>query len=95
MRTDIPSLRPAKTDDVLRVVPDAPPWETGHDGDRDEEDWPTTQRFSRQQGEAFRGADYAAAIKVSARPNAGDTAIAIVMLIGALLGALVTILWQG
>jgi hypothetical protein len=93
MRTGVPSPRPAKTDDVLRVAPDAPAWETGH-GDLDEPDWPTTQRFSRRRGEAFRGADHAAAIEVPVGSGAGDTTIAIVMLIGALVGALVTILWR-
>jgi hypothetical protein len=95
MRIGMASLRPATTDDFMHDAPAAPPRETGHGGDVDEEDWPTTQRFSRRRGEAFRGADYAAAIEVSARPGARDTAIAIVVLIGALLGALVTILWRG
>src|SRR5215471_9348306 len=59
--------------------------ETGHDGNLDEEGWPTTQRLSRRQGEAFRGADYAAAIEVPIGPSARDITIAIVMPIGALL----------
>jgi hypothetical protein len=57
-----------------------------------EDEWPTTQRFSRRAGEALRGADYAAAVEVPAVPGAGDTTITIVMVIGALLGAAVTTL---
>ena len=59
-----------------------------------DEEWPTTQRFSRRAGEAFRGADYAAAVEVHAGSAVGDATIAIVMVIGTLLGAAVTILWQ-
>ena len=57
------------------------------------DDWPTTQRFSRRLGEAFRGTAYAAAVEISADSSARDATIAVVMVIGA-LGAAVTILWQ-
>jgi hypothetical protein len=58
------------------------------------EDWPTTQRFSRRAGEAFRGSDYAAAVEAPAGSGVSDAAIAIGMVVGALLGAAVMVLWQ-
>ena len=59
-----------------------------------DEEWPTTQRFSRRAGEAFRGADYAAAVEAHIGSSVRDAAIAIVVVMGTLLGAAVTILWQ-
>ena len=82
------------TDEVVRDVPTARPGEIGCEGLLADEEWPTTQRFSRRAGEAFRGADYAAALEVPAGSRVRDATIAIVMVIGTLLGAAVTILWQ-
>ncbi|WP_280155832.1 hypothetical protein [Piscinibacter sp. XHJ-5] len=59
----------------------------------DDDDWPTTQRFSRRSGEKMRGADYAAAIerpRHSALP-AWPVAIGVVV---AILGAVASVLWH-
>jgi hypothetical protein len=60
-----------------------------------DEEWPTTQRFSRRTGEAFRGADYAAAVELPTGSSARDATIAIVTVVAALLGAVATMLWRG
>ena len=59
-----------------------------------DEEWPTTQRFSRRAGEATRGADYAAALEMPTASRVSDAVITIVMVIGAVLGAAVMILLQ-
>jgi hypothetical protein len=87
-------MRATALDGVVRDAPRAQPGEIGHEASLADEEWPTTQRFSRRAGEAFRGADYAAAVEVSADSSVRDTAIAIAMVIATLLGAAVTILWQ-
>jgi len=85
---DDPSLRPAEIKSPRKPL-----------GARDEglladDEWPTTKRFSRRAGEASRGADYAAALEVPAGSRVSDATITIVMVIGAVLGAAVMILWQ-
>jgi acetyl esterase/lipase len=67
------------TDDVVRDAPKAPPGEIGHEALLADEEWPTTRRFSRCAGEAFRGADYAAALEAPASSSVSDATIAIVM----------------
>jgi len=57
-----------------------------------EDDWPTTQRFSRRMGEAFRGAGYAAAVEAPRRDLAQT--VAWVVILGALLSAVVMVLWE-
>jgi hypothetical protein len=57
-----------------------------------EDDWPTTQCFSRHAGEWVRGADYAAAIERPGGEGAGAVRIAAALVAGALLGALVIVL---
>jgi hypothetical protein len=83
------------TDEVMCDGPTAQPGEIGREGLLADHEWPTTQRFSRRAGEAFRGADYAAAVEVLADSSFRDAIIAIVIVIGTVLGAAVTILWQG
>jgi hypothetical protein len=82
------------TDDLVPAAPSVRPGEVGHKGLVEDEEWPTTQRFSRRAGEAFRGADYAAAVELPAGSSARDATIAIVTVIGALLGAVATMLWR-
>jgi hypothetical protein len=77
----VPSLQPARR-------------EIGHEAPPADEEWPTTQCFSRRAGEAFRGADYAAALEVPAGSSVSDATITIVMVIGAVLGAAVMILCE-
>jgi len=84
----------ASTDEVVCDGPTARPGGIAREGLLADEEWPTTQRFSRRAGEAFRGADYAAAVEVSADSSVRDATIAIVMVLGTLLGAAATILWQ-
>jgi hypothetical protein len=82
------------TDDFARDPPRAGLGEIGQEGLLADEGWPTTQRFSRRAGEAFRGADYAAALEVPSASSVSDATITMVMVIGALLGAAVMILCQ-
>ena len=82
------------TDDVMRDAPRTCPAEIGQERWLADEGWPTTQRFSRRAGEALRGADYAAALEVPSASSVSNTTITMVMVIGALLGAAVMILFQ-
>lgn len=75
----VPSLQPASRD-------------IEHEATPADEEWPTTQCFSRRAGEVFRGADYAAALEVPARSRVSDATMTIIMVIGAVLGAAVMIL---
>ena len=59
-----------------------------------EDDWPTTQCFSRRAGEWLRGADYAAAIERHCAGGAGAARIAAIVVAGALLGVLAIVLWH-
>jgi len=80
--------------DVGVPLPQPARREIGHEVPLPDEEWPTSQCFSRRAGEAFRGADYAAALEVPARSCVSDAAVTIVMAVGAVLGAAVMILCQ-
>ena len=59
-----------------------------------EDDWPTTQRFSRRIGEAFHDSEYAAAIERCADRDRIASRAAAILVVGALLGAASVVLWH-